>query len=603
MNPPNHDPRSEYTRRLDGARLRIKGLARVDRVYSFLRFLVFAIAIVAGIYWLGSLRSESGERLAVWWLGVPAAFFFGLVALHARTVARLRRARRAEAFYDQGLARLDERWIGVGPAGDRYLTSDHLYGRDLDIFGQGSLFQLICTARSSGGQDALAGWLQRPAPPEIIRARQAAIDELRPMVDFREALAVIESKVYAGIDPEGLKRWGESPVVLVGRAPRILAFVLGATGLAAAIGWLFVGIGPGPLALVIAAEYAFTRFTRRDVDKVVADVLRHGRELGLLASLLRVMERQNFRSPLLAELSGALEAHGHAASARLAKLERMISLLEDGRNNPLFTPIALLLLWTTQLAYALDAWRMAEGASLGRWLDSLAEIEALCALSGYAYEHPADPFPEFVGGGPRFEGEGLAHPLLADCVRNDVILTPERRLLIVSGSNMAGKSTLLRTVGVNAALAQAGAPVRARKLRLSPLTIGASIQTIDSLREGRSRFFTEITRIRDIVRQSENGGSLLYLLDEVLHGTNSHDRRVGVEAIMRKLTERDAVGIITTHDLALTEIALDGSLGAENVHFADEIVKGEIVFDYKMRSGVVQKSNALELMRSVGLDL
>src|SRR6185369_1720925 len=223
----------------------------------------------------------------------------------------------------------------------------------------------------------------------------------------------------------------------------------------------------------------------------------------------------------------------------------------------------------------------------------------------YTIEHPGDALPVIADGDPRFEADALGHPLLpaARCVRNDVVLDATGPILVVSGSNMSGKSTLLRAVGVNAVLALAGAPVRAARLRLSPLAIGASIRTLDSLSEGTSRFYAEITRIRQLVDLADGPQTLLFLLDEILHGTNSHDCRIGAEAIVRGLLRRSAIGLVTTHDLALTTIADDPTVHARNVHFADHVEDARMVFDYRMREGVVTHSNALALMRAVGLEV
>jgi DNA mismatch repair ATPase MutS len=248
-----------------------------------------------------------------------------------------------------------------------------------------------------------------------------------------------------------------------------------------------------------------------------------------------------------------------------------------------------------------------------RWLTATGEIEALCSLASHAFEHPDDSFPEFSTESHWLEAEGAGHPLLEEkrVVRNDIRLGEGLHLLVVSGSNMSGKSTLLRTVGVNAVLAQAGAPVRARRMVLSPLAIGASIRITDSLQDGVSRFYAEILRIRQIVELTNGPLPVLFLIDEFLHGTNSHDRRVGAEALVASLLKRGAMGFITTHDLALAHIAdavsaegdARGTPAGANVHFEDQLVDGQIHFDYIMRPGVVRKSNALELMRSVGLEI
>jgi DNA mismatch repair ATPase MutS len=279
--------------------------------------------------------------------------------------------------------------------------------------------------------------------------------------------------------------------------------------------------------------------------------------------------------------------------------------LVDSRDHLLVRVIGPLLLWDLHLAYAIERWRRRSGRSMRPWLIAVGEIEALSSLAGYAYEHSDDVFPELDAGPPSFDGEGLGHPLLSEAVavRNDVHLTGELRVIVVSGSNMSGKSTLLRTIGVNAVLAQAGAPVRARRLRLTPLAIGASIRIEDSLREGVSRFYAEITRLGRVMRRAGETPPVLFLIDELLHGTNSHDRRIGAEAIVRGFVDRGAIGLVTTHDLALAHVA--DALGARgaNVHFQDVLEEGRMRFDYRMRPGVVQQSNALELMRSVGLEV
>jgi DNA mismatch repair ATPase MutS len=284
----------------------------------------------------------------------------------------------------------------------------------------------------------------------------------------------------------------------------------------------------------------------------------------------------------------------------------------NARQNQFFVPFAALLLLGTQTALAIDRWRVRTGAHLPRWLEVVGEFEALEALAGYAAEHPDDPFPELIEGDPVVDGDALTHPLLpaSRAVANDVRLGgthPHVRL--VSGSNMSGKSTWLRTVGLNVVLAQAGAPVRATRLRLTPLQVGATLRIQDSLQEGQSRFFAEITRLSAIVamarRHAErrDAPAVLFLLDEVLAGTNSHDRRIGAEALVRGLVDLGAIGLATTHDLALADLVARLGSRATNEHFTDRFDDGTLHFDYRLRPGVVSTSNALALMRSVGLDV
>jgi len=283
----------------------------------------------------------------------------------------------------------------------------------------------------------------------------------------------------------------------------------------------------------------------------------------------------------------------------------VLLILAMFRPDVLVLPFSFLL-WSTQMAFALEDWRKTCGTAIGRWVGAVGELEALSAFAGYAYEHPADPFPEIVDEEvATFDAEDLGHPLIPSSqgVRNSVRLGDKPQLVVVSGSNMSGKSTLLRTVGVNVVMALAGAPVRARRLRLSVVAIGATLRIQDSLQAGASRFYNEIRRIRQIMDLTAGEHPALFLLDEVLHGTNSHDRAVGAEAIVRGLIDRGAIGLATTHDLALADVADKLAPRAVNVHFEDDIREGKVVFDYKMRAGVVSKSNALELMRAVGLEV
>jgi DNA mismatch repair ATPase MutS len=339
---------------------------------------------------------------------------------------------------------------------------------------------------------------------------------------------------------------------------------------------------------------------------VLAAVDQRTHDLVLLAELLERLERERerFQAPLLRRLCQALETEGHPASIQIKRLARLLHLL-DTKKNQLFMPFAAVLLWTTQLALAIDVWRGVSGPAIATWLAAVGEFEALCALAAYAAENPGDPFPEIVTDRVGFEAQEMGHPLIpvAECVRNDVQLGGETRVLIVSGSNMSGKSTLLRTVGINAVLALAGAPVRAAGLRLSPFSLGATLRIQDSLQAGRSRFYAEITRVRQLVDLARGPRPLLFLFDELFHGTNSHDRRIGAESILRGLITRDAIGLITTHDLALAEIVAGLGSRAVNVHFEDHFENGRIRFDYRMRPGVVEHSNALALMRAVGLDV
>lgn len=615
--PPQPDPASEYRRRREDRARRAAELGRRETLVGNARVLVFVVALIPA--YLAFFQ----HLLHPLWLLPLLVGFFALLFLHESTLRAWYRARRAAAFYQAGLSRLADDWKGRGQPGLRYQDETHPYATDLDLFGAGSLFELLCTARTRTGEDTLAAWLKEGAAPAEVCARQEAIAELRPQLDLREDLALLGSDLPVGVDFEPLVAWGKEPSLLAAQWPRWLALGLGLVALACVSGWVldlfgalpaesavgdfFARYGSLPMAVVLSINMAFAGWLFHRVNRVLASVEKRGRDLFMLAAVLARLEQATFRSPRLQGLHADLtqgDGSGSLPSQRIAALGNLIDLL-NSRRNQFFAPFAFLLLWGTQLAHAIERWRSISGTAIGRWLTIVGELEALCALAAYGYENPADPFPEIVESGPCYEGEGLAHPLLPHgrCVANDIRLGNDLRVLIVSGSNMSGKSTYLRTLGINAVLALAGAPVRARRLRLSPLRVGATLRIQDSLQEGRSRFYAEILRVRQIVDLSRGPVPLLFLLDEIFAGTNSHDRLTGAEAVVRGLVAAGAIGLVTTHDLSLTRIADDLGGKAENIHFADHFEAGVMSFDYRLRPGVVQNSNALALMRAVGLEV
>ncbi len=593
------DPHAEYSRRLE---LRRQAAAREDRRYRRIGNARLATGIAGAIVaWL----VFGNAVLPVWWLAFPVAIFLALVLWHQYNAIRLNDARRAVQFYERGLARLEGRWQGQGDAGDRFRPADHLYADDLDIFGRGSLFELLSTARTVMGQETLARWLLEPAQIGAVRERQEAVEELRGRLDLREDLFLLgDAAVRAQGDAALLEIWGKAEPV---NFPRVLWFAAPALA-AIAIGLLALYIADvlrlWPFLLTVLADLGFIYALRAKVNGVAEGVEEPARALDLVSAVLKRFEREHFSAALLSRLAAGFETAEMPASSRIAQLERYVVRL-DWTHNQFFAPFGAVLLWREQLAMRIERWRSENGARAGTWLANVGELEALSALAGYAFEHPSDPFPELTEEGPLFAAEGLAHPLMKEsaAVRNNVRLGPDLRLLMISGSNMSGKSTLLRAVGLNAVIAMCGAPVRAKRLAMSPLSVAASIRVVDSLQDGRSRFLAEITRMRRMMELAAKKSALLFLVDELLSGTNSHDRRIGAEAILRGLLARGAIGMATTHDLALAAIAEVLAPIAQNVHFADVLEGGKLIFDYCLREGVVRRSNALELMRSVGLEV
>jgi hypothetical protein len=527
--------------------------------------------------------------------------FLVIAILHAKVLRQRACAERAVDFYRKGLARIEDRWPGTGQTGTRIDLHSSLYATDLDLFGQGSLFELLSLARTRMGEDTLAAWLLSPSPVPQLTQRHAAVAELRSRLDLREDIAILGEDLKVGIHPDALNQWAEAPNQLTHPWLRWLSLLLAIVAVAAAIVWAELGT-KAPFFTIIILETIITASLRKRTDAVFHATEHALEDLQLLSSLLARLEREQFETPRLQALKTDLSSHHLAASQAIARLRTIVEYIRS-LDNPLMRLLNIPLLYVVQVAYAAEAWRTAHGAAVRPWLKAIGEAEALLSLSAYSYEHPSDPFPEFLEGPPCFNAEQLGHPLIpaAKCVRNDISVCDETKALLISGSNMSGKSTLMRAVGINTVLAMAGAPVRARHLQLTPLQIGASILINDSLQEGSSRFYAEITRLRQICDLAERNPPVLFLLDELLQGTNSKDRLIGAEGVVRALLASGAIGLISTHDLALTNIGAQQDHRLQNIHLQDEIQDGRMTFDFKLHDGVVTKSNGIELMRLIGL--
>ncbi len=602
-------PSELYSERLEA---RERSRTRWDRWHARLggaRLGLAAAFLILALAW--RTRGTAG-----WWLLVPSALFVAVVLYHQR-VQRLRAlAGRAVDFYRSGLNRLQGKAISGGPSGDRFNDVHHVYCADLDLFGKHGLFERLSTARTPMGESTLAGWLLAPAALDEIRKRHECIAELRTRMDLREDLAILGEPRGGqprggpppgdhprGIAPytETITNWANAPGGLPRRWLWPAAFLLAAAALVTAAIWAMMGIA-FPFLLVLVIEAAVSRAFRKRVQAALAGVEGAYEEIKLLSVLLLRIETESFDSPHLRALREQLTSRSVPASATLSKLATIVGFVE-ARRNPLLAPLLLPSMYVIQSALAAERWRELHGPVVASWLGVLGEIESLDSITSYSFERPDDPFPEFVAGCAAFVATGLGHPLIASGtrVRNDVDLSGPTKVLMVSGSNMSGKSTLLRSVGINTVLAMAGAPVCAARLRLTPLRVGASIRVNDSLFEGSSRFYAEITRLRQLFEPMSL--PLLFLLDELLQGTNSHDRRIGAQGVLRELINRGAIGLVSTHDLALADGAEMPAGALKNVHFQDELENGRLSFDFKLRDGVVTKSNGLALMRAIGLDV
>ena len=589
-------PAAVYTRRLQELEYEQRTEGRREKRVGFAKLAVAAATLIAAIV---LLRYSA----FIEFLALPIITFIVLAVMQEKLIRRLRIRARSILFYQRGLARLNDEWAGTGETGDRFLDPLHPYARDLDLFGKASVFELLCTARTRAGEETLAAWLQAAAPVDEVLLRQEAVRDLTGRVQFREKLFSLGETVRLGVQPDALAKWGERSPFFPARGPRIVTTLLGVLWVAGLVAWGVWGLGAIALAISVL-NMAWAHRLHARFEEAADRIEKATEDLELLAGVLAHLEQEKFTSAKLIEIQAALKRDGIAPSVAIRKLAGSVEYLKS-RHNMALRPLNIFIYWCVQLVFVVERWQGKFGPQIRGWLAAVGQLEALTALSGFAYEHPEDVFPEFdqAGSGAVFEAEGLAHPLLpvGKAVRNDIKLGDGLQLIILSGPNMAGKSTFIRSVGANAVLAQCGAPVRATRLRLSPLTVAASICILDSLSGGVSRFYAEIHRVKLVSDLTHEAVPVLFLLDELLSGTNSHDRLAGTEFVVRSFVEHNAIGIVSTHDLALARIPESMGERAANFHFEDRFEDGQLIFDYKLKPGIVQTSNALELMRSIGL--
>jgi hypothetical protein len=589
-----HEVLIQYEGKLNGLQA---GLAHVR-----VQHLATATALIVAVALFLSLGFYTvRQRIPLWWPSLPIP----IAACSAWRYRRLGLAgsqmRRLQGFYRRAIQRVKGLWPGHGFTGDEFNPTDHVYAKDLSVFGEGSLFELLCISRTAIGRRGLADYLLEAPPLDETLARQDSVRELRPRVDLREKVALLGEFEFSESNWETFAEWLNSPPVPFPRSIRVLAavtstLVLGVL-LVALLGlfpWIRAAIWISPLVFfhsVIGLVF------RGRVNRMIESLRSPSLETRVLREGLELLETQRFQSAKLVQITERVRN----GSTAVRKLERMLDALHE-RNKDWFYQASLLLVAGTQLCMAIESWRMQHGRDLRGWIESWGEFEALNALANYAQENENSAFPEFSVEDVQFEAVALGHPLLPDetCVRNDVRLNWNTRFYVVSGSNMSGKSSLLRTIGLNAVLAFAGAPVRAQALRLSQLSVCASLSVVDSLLNGKSKFLAEVDRVRQTIQLARDKRAL-FLIDEIFSGTNSRDRRVAAEAVVRTLVERGAIGALSTHDMSLTEIADAKGMYGANVHMRAKDGNNPMDFDYLLRPGVTRETNALGIARLAGV--
>lgn len=599
-----------YARRRDIFAAEEQRLSGISFRFSLFRGALFAAFVVC----LAVILARAGNPGWEWWAGAGFWFlaFLWVIPYHDRVIRRQKREGELRKVNQEGLLRLARDWSALPlPSLPEPDDAERPSARDLNLFGRASLAQLLGTVHTPPGKTALADWLLHPAPPEEIARRQEAVAELAPGIDPRQQLEVRARPLEtARLDVEPFLQWAEGGPWLLRRPGliwlfRLMTVLTPVLGLAAFLPT--VPVSPFLLlaTINISLGYLLGKRTFGTFDRVEA---RAG-DFQRYAEALEAIAGQPYAAGELRRISGELTHRDRPAHAWMAILGRRVDLSDVRHSAYLHTLLQAIFLWDFHALLRLEQWQRDAGPQARGWLAALGRFEALAALAGLKFEQPGWCFPVVDAAADRFAAQALGHPLIPDGQRvsNDVEIGPAGTFLLVTGSNMSGKSTLLRSIGVNAVLAQAGGPVAAAALRLPPVTLATSILVEDSLAEGVSFFMAELRRIQKIVaaadRSHAEGRPLLYLLDEVLRGTNSYERQVAVRRVVLHLLRQGAIGAVSTHDLQLAEVE-DLKPVCVPVHFRETLHPGgnpPMTFDYAMRPGVATTVNALKLMELVGL--
>ncbi|WP_263378714.1 MutS-related protein [Granulicella paludicola] len=586
----------EYERRRSAANGEFARLKTRGDMYGFGVAILVAMACRQGYLAIFA----HGSYWAVLAVLVPLA----AVGIYWRMLrAQEQKAMRLSSLYGTALDRVNEVETQSGHTGEALVSYDHLCAWDLDVVGPESLVGLLATTRTAIGQKALVGLLLDSTTAAETRRRQEAVKELTPALDLRERVALLGASKFEEIPAETYEQWldVETPAPAPWIRPLLVAVNIAWISLLL-LGELRYGAFTKYLRFIeslLLAQGMLCLWLKPDVVKELKAAKKLLGQTAILRRGLKILQEARFESDLLLELQRACVNQDEV----LRYLERWLMVVEH-RDKEWFSTLSVILCGGTHAAYALRHWKARYGEPMRQWVAAWSQFEALLALATYAAEHDQNVYPEIVEGSAVFDAVAMRHPLLprGKAVANSVRLSGDTQFLLISGSNMAGKSTLLRTVGINTVLGLAGAPVPAKKLRLSVLRVGASLAVRDSLAEGKSKFLAEVERLRSLLTLArENPSQCLFLIDEILSGTNSADRREAAGAVVRGLLHTGAIGALSTHDLALAELAEIKELRGSNVHMASPNEDDPLGFDYLLKPGVNRTTNALAIVRLLGL--
>ena len=606
--------RTVYASRRDDFAGRAKHLSQKSNRISYLRLLVALTTLLSLALAIWG-QTEFRARLATT-SALGAAGFVALIVHHRRVIDVQAQLAELAAINAQSLARMDRKWNSVSLPTAPADLAPAPFAQDLDLFGPRSLFHLLAQPATPLGRRTLANWLLQPAQPKTITARQQAVAELSPSLELRQECARLGGRISRhGTETEPFLAWAESDRWLTNRrglvwTSRILPVLLALFAALQLVGVVPVAIWLLVVIANLSLNVRYCRQIHRDFQKISS----HIGEIKEYVTLFESVASCDGNSERLTTIRRVIGHDTHSAITELKRLSRILDMA-DLRFSQLHVVVQALTLWDFHVLALAEAWKARTGARARDWFAALSEFEALSALAGLRHDNPAWCFATLSDACPQpaITATAIAHPLLADDVRvpNDVSVGPPGTFLLVTGSNMSGKSTLLRSIGINVVLAQAGGPVCARGFSLPPIVLGTSIRVQDSLGDGVSLFLAELQRLKqivDVASASRPPGDrlCLYLLDEILHGTNTVERQIAVRRVMTHLLAQHAIGVISTHDLSLSDVEPLASRSS-SVHFRESFsttsAGRQMTFDYRLRPGIATTTNALALLDMVGLSL
>ena len=594
------DPRAHYTQ---DARLRAAELSRLrkgGRVYIAIKLASFILGLLGFSRYL-SLR----PHLAIALLAGFAAVFSAAAILHERLIRRTAAEKRLLQVDEGELRALDGEFLPLGSAGEEFSDAAHPYSSDLDLFGLHSLYHFLGRTATGPGRRTLAQALLRPLTGPEIREAQGAVRELAGKPDFRRRIRA--AALQAGSESSPLDSFipQAAPKEFLLGKPLLPVFLIALPAVTlAALAGVAWGLPIAPFAALVLVQVVINNITARRVESLCGDAARHHRALSIYAEIIAAVEQEVFEAPRLRRMRDRFLDGGLPASRSVRRLSSLLGWMNARSSGVWHALLNIMILWDLQGAYRLERWNRHYANKIPGWLEALGEVESLAALANCSFNHPAWIFPEIRLDGFALKAAALGHPLIpeAERVANDYALAGPGSVDVLTGPNMAGKSTFLRTIGVNAAMAFAGGPVCAAALEISPFGLITSMKSSDSLDKRMSLFYAELVRLKMILDEIRDSRPSFFLIDEMLRGTNAQDRHKGSLALMRQLLKAGATGIVATHDLDLTALAAENPR-VVNHHFDSRVEGDNLAFDFKIKPGVCASFNALVLMKKMGLDV